>query len=364
MWVMTRGVCGNGPARVNARAATKVSLPTSGDADELAGVETMSSETPLPSWRDGAARRALVEFVGSVTRMGGPGYVPPDARVAVFDNDGTLWCEKPLPIQADFLVRRLADLAERDPSLRARQPWKAAHDRDYAWLGDVITKHYRGDDADLKLMEVGLLQAYAGATVEEFEATAAAFLRSAQHPVLRRPYLACTYQPMVELLEYLKAAGFTSYIASGGGRDFIRPVAEELYGLSPDRVIGSSVALGYRDDGGVAVVVHKPELDIFDDGPAKPVQIWERVGRRPILAAGNSNGDIPMLHFSTQASRPSLKLLLEHDDAAREYAYQAGAEESLERARRHGWTMVSMKRDWTTVFTDATRRTARRDRAA
>jgi phosphoserine phosphatase len=322
-----------------------------------------SSETPLPGWTDGAARRAVVDFVEGVTRKRGPGYVPPEARIAVFDNDGTLWCEKPLPIQADFLLRRLADLAERDPSLRARQPWKAAHDKDYAWLGDVITKHYRGDDADLKLMAVGLLQAYAGATIEEFEATANAFLRSAQHPVLRRPYLACAYRPMLELLRYLEAAGFTSYIASGGGRDFVRPVSRDLYGIPPDRVIGSSVALGYRDDGGVAVVVHKPELEIFDDGPAKPVPIWER-SRRPILAAGNSNGDIPMLHFCTHPSRPSLKLLLEHDDAAREYAYQAGAEQALERARRHGWTMVSMKRDWKTMFADVTRRPAKRARAA
>jgi phosphoserine phosphatase len=323
-----------------------------------------SSETPLRGWTNGAARRAIVEFVERVTRKRGPDHVPPEARVAVFDNDGTLWCEKPLPIQADFLLRRLADLAQRDPTLRTRQPWKAAYDKDYAWLGDVITKHYRGDDSDLKLMALGLLQAYAGATVEEFEATAARFLRSADHPVLRRPYLACAYRPMVELLRYLEAADFTSYIASGGGRDFMRPVTRELYGIPPDRVIGSSVALGYRDDGGVAVVVHKPELDIFDDGPAKPVQIWERVGQRPILAAGNSNGDLPMLRFCTPASRPSLKLLVVHDDPAREYAYQAGAEDALEDARQQEWTMVSMKRDWSTMFVDVPRRAAKRARAA
>ncbi len=316
----------------------------------------VSGASALPSWSDSAARRAIVQFVESTTRAGGVGYVPPKGRVAVFDNDGTLWCEKPLPIQADFLLRRLAELAERDPSLRERQPWKAALERDYAWLGGVITEHYHGDDRALKTMAGGLLQAFSGTTVEEFEATATAFLRSAQHPRFGRPYRECAYQPMIELLRYLEAAGFTSYIASGGGRDFMRPITEELYGIPAERVIGSSVALGYRDDGDTAVIVHNPELDIFDDGPAKPVRIWSRVGRRPILAAGNSNGDIPMLHFCTHPSRPSLKLLLDHDDEQREYAYRAGAEESLDRAQRQGWTLVSMKNDWTTMFVAETER--------
>jgi haloacid dehalogenase-like hydrolase len=225
-------------------------------------------------------------------------------------------------------------------------------EKDYQWLGAVITKHYQGDDSDLQLMAGGLLKAYEGATIEEFEATAATFLRSAQHPLLKRPYLECIYQPMIELLHYLEVNGFTNYIASGGGRDFMRPITQDLYGIPPERVIGSTVALEYRDDGNVANIIHKAELDIFDDGPAKPVQIWSRVGRRPIFAAGNSNGDIAMLHFCHHLSRPSLSLLLDHDDEKREFAYQAGAEESLERARKHGWTVASIKNDWQTVFAD------------
>lgn len=306
----------------------------------------------LPSWNDGPVRQALLEFVTRVTTAGGPDFVAPEERIAVFDNDGTLWCEKPLPIQADFLFRRLAVMAEADPSLRDKQPWKAVVEQDYAWLGGAIDKHYAGDDSDLNQMAGGLLQAYAGATVEDFAATSAGFLTTAQHPQLGRPYLACAYQPMIELLELLEANGFTSYIVSGGGRDFMRPVTEDLYGVPPERVIGSTVALEYRDEDEFSTIIHKPDLDIFDDGPAKPVRVWSRVGRRPILAGGNSNGDIAMLRFAGHPSRPSLSLLLNHDDEQREYAYQKGAEASLERAAKDGWTVVSMKNDWATVFSD------------
>jgi phosphoglycolate phosphatase-like HAD superfamily hydrolase len=306
----------------------------------------------LPSWNDGATKSAILDFVSRVTKTGTPDFVPPEARIAVFDNDGTLWCEKPSPIQADFLFRRLAVMAEKDPGLRAHQPWKAVVEKDYQWLGDAITKHYKGDDSDLKVMAGGLLKAYEGATIEEFESTAEEFFRSAQHPLLKRPYLECAYEPMVELLRYLKANGFTNYIASGGGRDFMRAITQDLYGIPPERVIGSTVALAYRDDGDVGNVIHKAELDIFDDGPAKPVRIWSRIGRRPIFAAGNSNGDIAMLHFCKHPSRPSLSLLLNHDDEKREYAYQAGAEESLEWARKHNWIVASIKSDWKMVFAD------------
>jgi phosphoserine phosphatase len=198
-------------------------------------------------------------------------------------------------------------------------------------------------------MAAGILAAYAGSTIDEYEAAGAAFFKTAQHPVRKRSYRECTYRPMVELLRYLEAHGFQSYIVTGGGRDFVCLVAPDLYGIPAERVIGSSAALAYRDDGDVASIFHKPELDVFDDGPAKPVQIWSRTGRRPILAAGNSNGDIPMLHFSAP-SRPWLSLLVDHDDEQREYAYRAGAETSLERARAHGWTVISMKNDWKTVF--------------
>ena len=203
----------------------------------------------------------------------------PKERIAVFDNDGTLWCEKPMPIQADFLFRRLADMAEADPSLRDRQPWKAVVEKDFDWLGGALAKHYQGDDSNLKVMAGGLLQAYEGATIEEFESTAAAFMHSARHPTLDRSYLECAFLPMVELLDYLAANGFTNYIASGGGRDFMRVSSQELYGIPPDRVIGSTVALEYRESGDMAQIVHTAKPDILDDGPAKPVRIWSRIGR-------------------------------------------------------------------------------------
>jgi phosphoserine phosphatase len=222
----------------------------------------------------------------------------------------------------------------------------------YAWLGGVIAKHYQGDDSDLETLAGGLLQAYEGATVEEFERTADAFLRTTQHPTLRRPYLACAFQPMVELLRYLEAAGFTNYIASGGGRDFMRPITRDIYGIPPERVIGSTVALAYRDDGEFSTIVHTAALDIFDDGPAKPVRIWSRIGRRPILAAGNSNGDIQMLSFAAYPTRPSLSLLVNHDDAEREFDYQEGAEKSLSLAGERDWRVLSVKDDWNTVFVE------------
>jgi phosphoglycolate phosphatase-like HAD superfamily hydrolase len=307
----------------------------------------------LASWNDGAAKRAILDFVARVTKAGSKDFVPPPERVAVFDNDGTLWCEKPLPVQADFLLQAMASAAERDPALRARQPWKAAVEKDYAWLGGVIDKHYRGDDSDLGVMAKGILQAYAGSTVEEFEAAADAFLRTAQHPALGRPYRQCAYQPMVELLSLLEAHGFTTYLVTGGGRDFLRPATEALYHVPPERVIGSSVELAYLDGGAVASLIHKPELGLFDDGPAKPVQIWARTGRRPIFAGGNSNGDIAMMHFCAHPARPSFGLLVKHDDGEREYAYTSGAEESLARAAKEGWTVASFKSDWKTVFAPA-----------
>ena len=272
--------------------------------------------------------------------------MPPEARVAVFDNDGTLWCEKPLPIQADFILRRLHEMAEADASLRQKQPWKAAYERDYAWLGQVLVEHYAGDDTNVHVLLGGVTAAHAGISVEEFEEQADAFLRTARHPTLGRGYVECAYAPMVELLRYLDANGFSSYIASGGGRDFMRPISDELYGIPRDRVIGSSTALDYRD----GTIMRKPEADVLDDGPEKPVRIWSRTGRRPILAAGNSNGDIAMLDFTRHEDKPTLRLLVLHDDDAREFAYTAGAEESLERARAERWTVISIQNDWSTVF--------------
>jgi phosphoserine phosphatase len=320
------------------------------DAREVAASQAGPTGDPLPSWRAGTSRQAITEFVQRVTTEGSPDFAPPPERVAVFDNDGTLWCEKPMPIQLDFILRRLAAMAHQDPELRTRQPWQAAYTRDYGWLGQVITSHYQGDDSELPVLAAGVLQAYAGITVEEFEAQADTFLRSAQHPTLDRGYLACAYTPMVELLGYLEANGFANYIASGGGRDFMRPISQELYGVPRQRVIGSSTALAWEPGEGGGRIVRRPEADVLDDGPAKPVRIWSRVGRRPILAAGNSNGDLPMLAFAERPGRSGLRLLVLHDDPEREFDYTTGAEEALQQARANGWTVVSITHDWATVF--------------
>jgi phosphoserine phosphatase len=303
------------------------------------------SET-LRSWNDGSAKDAIVAFVEQTVAA-----VPLEERLAVFDNDGTLWCEKPMPIQADFILRRLFEMAEADPDLRERQPWKAAYERDYAWLGRVLAEHYAGDDTNVRTLLGGVLAAYAGISVDDFEAKSDAFLHTAQHPTLGRGYLECAYVPMLELLAYLEANGFSNYIASGGGRDFMRPISQEVYGIPRERVIGSATALEYLSDGNGGTITHKPEADYLDDGPQKPIRIWSRTGRRPLLAAGNSNGDIAMLEFTRHDDRPFLPLLLLHDDAAREFDYTAGAEQALEQAEAtDAWTVVSMKRDWGAVF--------------
>ena len=308
---------------------------------------------PLPSWRDTATRSAIVAFVESVTRTGGAGFVPPEERVAAFDNDGTLWCEKPMPIELGFILQRLAAMADQDPTLRDRQPWKAAHDQDHRWLGDVITKHYQGDDSDVKVLIGGILQAFAGMTVDDYGAAAHRFLREGRHPTLGRRFHECGYRPMIELLAYLEANGFTCYIASGGDRDFMRPVTQAIYGIPSERVIGSSNALRYEPDEHGGQVVYLAEPDYFNDGPVKPVRIWSRVGRRPILAGGNSNGDLPMLRFAGGPARPGLRLLVLHDDPEREFDYVAGAEQAPDEAKAQGWTVVSVKHDWATVFDPA-----------
>jgi hypothetical protein len=306
--------------------------------------------TLLASWNDGATKAAILEFLARVTEKGSREFVPVEERIAVFDNDGTLWCEKPVPALADFLLEQVGKSGERDPALRERHPWKAIIEKDYRWLGGVIEKHHAGDDSDLGLMAAGLLQAYAGTSIEEFGLSAGRFLGTADHPRLNRPYRRCIYQPMVELIAALEAHGFTSYIVTNGAQDFMRSATWDLYRVPPERVIGRPVELHYMDGTTVAQLIRKPDLGIFDDGVSKPAHIWSATGRRPVFAAGNSDADIPMLHFCARPPRPSFGFLLRHDDDEREFAYDAGAEESLERARGEGWTIASMKSDWKTIF--------------
>ena len=313
----------------------------------------MAAETLLALWNDTPTRRAIVDFVQAVSTEGSHGFVAPAERVAVFDNDGTLWSEKPVPIQLDFTLFRMAELAGQDPSLAERQPYRAAVERDFRWLDQAIVKHYHGDDADLGLLMGAVESAFEGMEVEAFGAEVMEWLNTASHPVLRRQYLACGFAPMVELLRYLEANGFSTYIASGGDRDFMRPFAHRIYGIPPERVIGSALGLDFDDRGDDTQLVYKSKVEFFDDGPTKPVRIWSRVGYRPLVTGGNSNGDIPMMRFARTGGREALRLLVLHDDADREFAYTTGAEDALDRAKTHGWTVVSMKEDWSAVFASA-----------
>lgn len=303
--------------------------------------------TPLASWREGASRDAIVEFVEAVTT--GPDAVPPEERIAVFDNDGTLWTEKPMPTQLHYIVEQWAAAGREDPALAAQQPYKAAVDGDYAWLGGAIDKHYAGDDSDLHTLIGALVRTTIGLSVDDYQEAVATFYRDARHLTLARAYTTVSYQPMVELLRYLESHGFTCYIVSGGDRDFMRPMTVDTYGVPPERVIGSAVGLRYDSDSND--VRYGENFDFFDDGPQQPIRIWTRIGRRPLLAAGNSNGDVPMLRFVQKHPR-SLSLLVHHDDdtGRGDAPYDKGAEDALAQVDSSGFTRVSVKDDWETVF--------------
>jgi phosphoglycolate phosphatase-like HAD superfamily hydrolase len=306
----------------------------------------MRRDASLSSWNEGPAKAAIVRFVEQTVSNA----VPIEERVATFDADGTLWCEQPMPVEADFILRQLAEMAKADPQLRDRQPWKAAHEHDNDWLGKVIAEHYAGDDTKARTLLGGIAAAFGDISVEDFEEQSEAFLRSTQNATLGRGYLETAYAPMVELLGYLEANGFSNHIVSGSDADFMRPISQELFGIPLERVIGSASALEYASDGTGGTVTRKAAVGFLDDGPQKPIHIWSRLGRRPLCAGGNSNGDIPMLDFTQHQDKPSLRLLVLHDDAEREFAYTSGAEKALEKAKTSGWTVVSMKHDFATVF--------------
>lgn len=301
----------------------------------------------LPSWNTGAARDAIVAFVEAVSS--GSDAVPVEERVAVFDNDGTLWTEKPMPTQLHYVVGEWAKAAANDPALAERQPYTAAVTGDLSWLGEAVDRHYAGDDSDVPILFGAIAEVTGRANVEDYAASVAAFFQSTTHPTLGRPYAETVYRPMVELLRYLEAHGFTNYIVSGGDRDFMRPMTFGAYGIPPERVIGSALGLTYDDETGH--VRYGDAFALLDDGPEKPVRIWSRVGRRPILAAGNSNGDVPMLRY-VQGHPRSLSLLIHHDDdtGRGDAPYDRGAESALAAASDHDFTVVSVKDDWSAVF--------------
>lgn len=304
----------------------------------------------LKSWNDTLTKQAILDFVAAVTDEDGPKFVNPEERIAVFDNDGTLWCEKPMYIQFDFMLRNLAEQVEGDPSLRSKQPWKAAWEKDLDWLGGAVTKHYQGDDSDFKILLGGIITLSEGAAVEDVEVAAKEFVNNIHHPTLNIPYKDCIYQPMLELLRYLDSHEFINYIVSGGGRDFMRGFATDIYGIPRERLIGSTVAYRFVESEDGNGIVQKAELDVVDDGPGKPIQIWNVIGRRPILAAGNSNGDLHMMKFAGGETLPALRLLVVHDDVEREFDYIAGAEKALDVVQTHNWTAISIQQDWQKVF--------------
>jgi phosphoglycolate phosphatase-like HAD superfamily hydrolase len=306
----------------------------------------------LVSWNDGASKRAIIDFVTKVTMIDGPHFVPPEDRIATFDNDGTLWLEKPIYIQLQHVLRAIGKAASESEELRSRQPFKAVYENDRAWLGKVVDDYNKGILTGIATLITGFAEVFEGATVEAFEADALDFLSTMQDQRFKKPYKQMTYKPMVELVHYLQNNDFKVYLTSGGGRDFIRTVSEEIYHIPRDMTIGSSVVFQYgEDERGVAQVLRTKDLEQpIDDGPGKPAHIHRAIGRRPIMAVGNSDGDVHMLKYAVGHAGLTLGLLVHHDDAEREYAYDGGSERALKMASKEGWVVVSMRDDWRTIF--------------
>jgi phosphoglycolate phosphatase-like HAD superfamily hydrolase len=307
----------------------------------LAACTPAAPADPLPSWNAGPTKTAILDFVARVTTPGSPDFVPVAERIATFDNDGTLWQEKPI-VEAVFLLTQLKGMAEADPSLMQRPAVQAALTRDKEYF------HEHGPPALLELFAL----VYGDRTEEEFTSAARRFLAEAKHPTLDRKFTALTYQPMLELLAYLRANGFQTWISSGGTRDFMRVVTDSAYGIPPEQVIGSAMQLTWKEVDGKWTLWREPKLQTINDQGGKPVNISLALGRPPILAAGNEggHGDIAMLTYSSQHPGATLQLLVDHDDAEREFAYQEPDSGSLKAAAANGWTVISMKHDWKTVF--------------
>jgi phosphoserine phosphatase len=300
----------------------------------------------LPSWNDGAAKKSIVDFVAKVTKESGPDFVPPAERIATFDNDGTLWCEQPLFVQFYFTMDRVKALSPQHPEWKTKEPFASFLKGD---LDGVLAGGLSG------LLE-GAMATHAGMTTEEFAKIVNDWITTAKHPKTGKLFTEMVYQPMLEVLAYLRANGFKTYIFSGGGIEFMRPWAERVYGIPPEQVIGSSIKTKFELRDGKAVLVRLPEMNFIDDKDGKPIAINQHIGRRPIAAFGNSTGDQPMLEYTQGGSGARFMLLIHHDDAEREYVY--GAESKLApftdalmaKAQQNGWTVVSMKQDWKTIF--------------
>jgi hypothetical protein len=300
---------------------------------------------PLPSWNDGTAKTSIIAFVEKVTKPGSPDFVPVPERIATFDNDGTLWCEKPLPVQLYFMLDRVKALAPQHPEWKTEEPFASI------LKGDLQTAAAGGERG---LAEV-VMATHAGNTTGEFEQIVKDWIATARHPKTGRLYTEMVYQPMLEVLAYLRANGFKTFIVSGGGIEFMRPWTEKTYGVPPEQVVGSSVKTKYELRDGQPVLVRLPEANFIDDKSGKPIGINQHIGRRPIAAFGNSDGDLEMLQYTGAGRGTHFCLYVHHDDDAREYAYDrtdhlAKLDQGLGEAAVKGWTVVSMKDDWKTVF--------------
>jgi phosphoserine phosphatase len=300
---------------------------------------------PLPSWNEGPAKQAIIEFVRAVTDKSSPNYVPPEQRIATFDNDGTLWTEQPMYFQGFFALDRVKALAPQHPEWKDRQPFKAILENDRKALLESGEKG---------AMEV-LMTSHAGVTTQEFERIVKDWLATARHPRFNRPFTDLVFQPMLELLAYLRTNDFKTFIVSGGGVEFLRAFSEERYGIPPEQVIGSSIVTKFEVRDGRPVLVREPKLDFIDDGPGKPVGIQKFIGRRPLAAFGNSDGDLQMLQWTAAGEGRRFMLLVHHTDGDREWAYDHQSfvgrlDKALQEAQKRGWTVVDMKKDWKRVF--------------
>ncbi|WP_244523699.1 HAD family phosphatase [Bosea sp. BIWAKO-01] len=309
-------------------------------------VTSASAQTdPLPSWNDGPTKASIVDFVTRVTTQGGPDFVAPAERTAVFDNDGTLWVEQPMYVQLAFVLDRVKALAPQNPGWKTKQPFKAVLG------GDMRALAASGEQGLMQLIGT----THSGMTSEEFAKIATDWLATARHPRFKRPYTELVYQPMLELLAHLRANGFKTYIVSGGGVEFMRPWTERVYGIPPEQVLGSSIKTQFEMRDGSPVIFRLPQINFIDDKAGKPVGINQQIGRRPIAAFGNSDGDLEMLQWTTLSGGPRFGLIVHHTDAEREYAYDRQShfgklDKALDAAAVNKWTVVDMKRDWKKIF--------------
>ena len=300
---------------------------------------------PLPSWNDGPARQSIIAFVERVTKTGGTDFVAPAERIATFDNDGTLWAEQPLYFQFLFAIDRVKALAPQHPEWKSKEPFASLI------KGDVKAALAGGEKSILEVMAA----THSGTTTEEFEKVVTDWLATARHPTTNHPFSSMVYKPMLELLHYLRDNGFKTFIVSGGGVEFMRVFAEKTYGIPPEQVVGSMVKERFEVRNGKPVIVKLPGVDFIDDGPGKPIGIQKFIGRRPIAAFGNSDGDLQMLQWTCSAQGPRFCLYVHHTDSAREWAYDRGSpvgklDRGLDEARAQGWTLVDMKTEWKQIF--------------